>query len=46
MNVAVDVGDTQLMVDVTCVLNAFYIPYGDNGDDKFSVAWKHVVNGE
>jgi hypothetical protein len=43
---AVDVGDTQRIVDITAALNAFYLPYCDNWDDKFSVAWDHVVNGE
>jgi len=43
---AVDAGDTQRIVDTTAALNAFYPPYCDNWDDKFSVAWNHVVNGE
>jgi hypothetical protein len=43
---AVNASDTQRIVDITAALNAFYLPYCDNWDDKFSVAWDHVVNGE
>jgi len=43
---AVDVGDTQRIVDTTAALNAFYSPYCDNWDDKYKVAWNHVVVGE
>ena len=43
---AVDVGDTQRIVDTTAALNAFYSPYCDNWDDKYKVAWNHVVIGE
>ena len=43
---AVDAGDTQRIVDTTAALNAFYLPYCDNWDDKYKVAWNHVVVGE
>ena len=43
---AVDSGDTQRIVDTTAALNAFYLPYCDNWDDKYKVAWNHVVVGE
>ncbi len=43
---AVDAGDTQRIVDTTAALNAFYPPYCDNWDDKYKVAWNHVVRGE
>jgi len=43
---AVDAGDTQRIVDTTAALNAFYPPYCDNWDDKYKVAWDHVVVGE
>jgi len=43
---AVDAGDTQRIVDTTAALNAFYPPYCDNWDDKYKVAWDHVVRGE
>ncbi len=43
---AVDAGDTQRIVDTTAALNAFYLPYCDNWDDKYKVAWNHVVIGE
>jgi hypothetical protein len=43
---AVDAGDTQRIVDTTAALNAFYPPYCDNWDDKYKVAWKHIVKGE
>ena len=43
---AVDAGDTQRIVDTTAALNAFYLPYCDNWDDKYKVAWNHVVRGE
>ena len=42
---AVDAGDTQRIVDTTAALNAFYLPYCDNWDDKYKVAWDHVVRG-
>ena len=43
---AVDANDTQRIVDTTAALNAFYPPYCDNWDDKYKVAWKHIVKGE
>lgn len=43
---AVDAGDTQRIVEITAALNAFYLPYCDNWDDKYKVAWNHVVIGE
>ena len=43
---AVDASDTQRIVDTTAALNAFYLPYCDNWDDKYKVAWNHVVIGE
>ena len=43
---AVDAGDAQRIVDTTAALNAFYPPYCDNWDDKYKVAWDHVVKGE
>ncbi len=43
---AVDAGDTQRIVEITAALNAFYLPYCDNWDDKYKVAWNHVVRGE
>ena len=43
---AVDAGDAQRIVDTTAALNAFYLPYCDNWDDKYKVAWNHVVVGE
>ena len=43
---AVDAGDMQRIVDTTAALNAFYPPYCDNWDNKYKVAWSHVVKGE
>ena len=43
---AVDAGDTQRIVEITAALNAFYLPYCDNWDDKYKVAWDHVIVGE
>ncbi len=40
---AVDVGDSQRIVDTTAALNAFYPPYCNNWDDKFKKAWDVVV---
>ena len=40
---AVDVGDSQRIVDTTAALNAFYTPYCDNWDNKFKKAWDVVV---
>lgn len=41
---AVNANDTQRIVNTTAALNAFYQPYCDNWDDKFKVAWNHVIN--
>ena len=43
---AVDAGDMQRIIDTTAALNAFYQPYCNNWDDKYKVAWDHVVRGE
>ena len=43
---AVDAEDTQRIVDTTAALNAFYSPYCDNWDSKYTAAWNHVVKGE
>ena len=43
---AVDANDKQRIVDITAALNSFYLPYCDNWDDKYKVAWDHVVRGE
>ena len=40
---AVDAGDSQQIIDTTAALNAFYPPYCDNFDKKFSKAWDVVV---
>ena len=40
---AVDVGDSQRIVDTTAALNAFYPPYCNNWDNKFEKAWDVVV---
>jgi len=42
---AVDAGDMQRIIDTTAALNAFYQPYCNNWDDKYKVAWSHVVKG-
>ena len=43
LQVAVDAGEKQKIVDTTLALNAFYHPYCNNWDDKFKKAWDHVV---
>lgn len=43
---AVDAGERQKIVDITLALNAFYVPYCDNWDNKFNTAWEHVVSSE
>ena len=43
---AVDVGDSQRIVDTTAALNAFYPPYCNNWDNKFEKAWDVVVKGD
>lgn len=40
---AVDCGDAQRVVDITAALNAFYPPYCDNFDKKFSKAWDTFI---
>lgn len=42
---AVNKNDTQRIVNVTVALNAFYSPYCDNWDQKYTTAWNHVVKG-
>ena len=43
---AVDLNDTQKIVDTTAALNAFYLVYISNFDRKFKQAWDVVVKGE
>jgi hypothetical protein len=40
---AIDANDAQKIVDVTAALNAFYPPYCDNFDKKFSKAWDTII---
>ena len=40
---AVDVNDTQKIVDTTAALNAFYPVYTSNFERKFKEAWNVVV---
>jgi hypothetical protein len=40
---AVDANETQKIVDITAALNAFYPPYCDNFDKKFSKAWDVII---
>ena len=40
---AVDNGRTNEIVDLTLALNAFMPVYTNNWDNKFKVAWEHVV---
>jgi allophanate hydrolase subunit 1 len=40
---AVDANETQKIVDITAALNAFYVPYCDNFDKKFSKAWDTII---
>ena len=40
---AIDANDAQKIVDVTAALNAFYPPYCDNFDKKFSKAWNTFI---
>lgn len=42
---AVDKNDTSAIVNITASLNAFYSVYCNNWDNKFKVAWDHVVKG-
>jgi hypothetical protein len=43
---AVDKDDRNAVVDITAALNAFYPVYTSNYDEKFKVAWDHVVKGQ
>jgi hypothetical protein len=43
---AVDKDDRNAVVDITAALNAFYPVYTENFDEKFKVAWDHVVKGQ
>ena len=40
---AVDAGDFNRVIDATAALNAFYVPYCNNWDNKFKKAWEHFV---
>ena len=40
---AVDANEAQKIVDITAALNAFYAPYCDNFDKKFSKAWDTFI---
>lgn len=40
---AVNANETQKIVDITAALNAFYLPYCDNFDKKFSKAWNTFI---
>ena len=40
---AVDANEAQKIVDITAALNAFYVPYCDNFDKKFSKAWDTII---
>ena len=40
---AVDANESQKIVDITAALNAFYVPYCDNFDKKFSKAWDTII---
>lgn len=40
---AVDANEKQKIVDITAALNAFYPPYCDNFDKKFSKAWDTFI---
>ena len=40
---AVDANETQKIVDIAAALNAFYPPYCDNFDKKFSKAWDTFI---
>ena len=43
---AVDANETQKIVDITAALNAFYPPYCDNFDKKFSKAWDAIIKDQ
>lgn len=40
---AVDKNDTSAIVNITASLNAFYPVYCNNWDNKFKIAWDHVL---
>ena len=40
---AVDANEKQKIIDITAALNAFYPPYCDNFDKKFSKAWDTFI---
>ena len=40
---AVDANEAQKIIDITAALNAFYVPYCDNFDKKFSKAWDTII---
>ena len=46
LQAAVDSGDAERVVDTTAALVAFYSPFCDNWDRKFTAAWNHVIKGE
>lgn len=46
LQTAVDTKDAQRIIDITAALNAFYVPFTDNWDKKFSIAWNHIIKGE
>ena len=43
LNEAVNANDQQKIVDISAALTAFYPVYVSNFDDKFKIAWDHVV---
>ena len=43
---AVDANETQKIVDITAALNAFYAPYCENFDRKFSKAWDTIIKDQ
>ena len=42
---AVDASDNQRVIDTTAALNAFYAPYCDNWDQKYTTAWNLIIKG-
>jgi hypothetical protein len=43
---AVDANEKQKIVDITAALNAFFVPYCDNFDKKFSKAWDTIIKNQ
>jgi allophanate hydrolase subunit 1 len=43
---AVDANEAQRIIDITAALNAFYVPYSDNFDNKFSKAWDTIIKNQ